>query len=89
MKKNYKSATLMDDNERTISFLNRYFIFKKVRNVDAEKIMNNVFSEPSEEKEIEEEKKEEVIKIEEEKKEEPQIKIKAKKIVKKKIKIVN
>ncbi len=89
LRKNYKSATLMDDNERTISFLNRYFIFKKVRNVDAEKIMNNVFSEPSEEKEIEEEKKEEVIKIEEEKKEEPQIKIKAKKIVKKKIKIVN
>ena len=37
LRKNYKSATLMDDNERTISFLNRYFIFKKVRNVDAEK----------------------------------------------------
>lgn len=34
----YKEAINMSAGERTISFLNRYFIYKKVRNVDADKI---------------------------------------------------
>ena len=34
----YGSALNMNANERKISFLNRYFIFKKVRNVDAQKV---------------------------------------------------
>ena len=34
----YGKAPLMSVNERTISFLNRYFIYKKVRNVDADKV---------------------------------------------------
>ena len=39
--KNYKNAHLMSDSEKTISFLNRYFIFRKVRNVNADKIMKH------------------------------------------------
>jgi len=39
--KNYKNAHLMTDSEKTISFLNRYFIFRKVRNVNADKIMKH------------------------------------------------
>ena len=35
---NYKKAPIMTANERTISFLNRFFIYKKVRNVDADKV---------------------------------------------------
>jgi hypothetical protein len=38
---NYRQAADMSPEEKQISFLNRYFIFKKVRNVDAKK-MNEV-----------------------------------------------
>ncbi len=39
----YGEAPLMTDGERTISFLNRYFIYKKVRKVsDAEKVALNL-----------------------------------------------
>jgi hypothetical protein len=38
----YGSAPDMSANERKISFLNRYFIYKKVRNVDAETIARNL-----------------------------------------------
>jgi len=34
----YKDAQYMSDGERVISFLNRYFIYKKVHNVDAAKV---------------------------------------------------
>ena len=34
----YGRAPMMSVNERTISFLNRYFVYKKVRNVDADKV---------------------------------------------------
>jgi hypothetical protein len=37
----YGSAPLMKDYEEQISFLNRYFIYKKIRTVNAEKIANN------------------------------------------------
>ena len=35
---NYKKALYMSSDEKRISFLNRYFIFKKVRNVNTDKI---------------------------------------------------
>jgi len=37
-KTNYEKALLMSTEEKTISFMNRYFIFRKVRNVDAKKM---------------------------------------------------
>ena len=37
-------AKSMSEEEKRISFLNRYFIFKKVRNVDASTIMKNALS---------------------------------------------
>ena len=37
-KNGYKEAMNMSSAERTISFLNRYFVYKKVRDVDADKI---------------------------------------------------
>jgi hypothetical protein len=43
MKSSYGDAPYMTDEERTISFLNRYFIYKKVRKVsDAEKVSLNL-----------------------------------------------
>ena len=38
----YGAAPRMTANERTISFLNRYFVYKKTRNVDAEKVAVNL-----------------------------------------------
>lgn len=35
---NYRQALLMSPEEQRISYMNRYFIFKKVRNVDARKM---------------------------------------------------
>ena len=40
-KNKYSTAEFMTKNERTISFLNKYFIYKKRRNVDAETIAKN------------------------------------------------
>lgn len=37
----YSDALNMTANEKEISFLNRYFIFKKISNVDAEKVANS------------------------------------------------
>jgi hypothetical protein len=37
-KDDYRSALLMSSEEKRISFMNRYFVFKKVRNVDAKKM---------------------------------------------------
>tara|TARA_B110000967_G_scaffold4816_1_gene4767 strand:- start:3895 stop:7410 length:3516 start_codon:yes stop_codon:yes gene_type:complete len=37
----YKSAIYMSPEEKRISFMNRYFVFKKVRNVDT-KLINNI-----------------------------------------------
>lgn len=37
-KTNYRQAASMSAEEQRISFMNRYFIFKKVRNVDAKKM---------------------------------------------------
>lgn len=38
----YKKALYMSSEEKTISFLNRYFIFKKVRNVNVDKIAETI-----------------------------------------------
>ena len=40
-KNNYGNSLNMNANERKISFLNKYFIYKKIRVVDADKVANN------------------------------------------------
>ena len=40
--KNIKNANKMSKNDKLISFLNNYFIFKKVRNVDCKKVQINI-----------------------------------------------
>jgi hypothetical protein len=39
-KSDYRKAIYMSPEEQTISFLNRYFVFKKVRSVDVKKMSN-------------------------------------------------
>ena len=39
-KQEYKQAVYMSPEEKQISFMNRYFVFKKVRNVDAKKMFD-------------------------------------------------
>ena len=39
LESNYGQASKMTPEEKKISFLNRYFIFRKVRNVNEEKVM--------------------------------------------------
>jgi len=66
---NYRSAVFMSPEEKRISFMNRCFIFKKVRSVDAKKMMETLLKEEefkdrnSEEnlKEVEEMVKEQVL----------------------------
>jgi hypothetical protein len=41
-KYDYKDSLEMTKDEKEISFMNRYFVFKKVRNVDAEKVSKNL-----------------------------------------------
>ena len=41
IKNTYGQSLNMTENEKTISFLNKYFIFKKVRTVNTESIYNN------------------------------------------------
>ena len=47
----YKNAHLMTADEKQISFMNRYFIFRKTHNVDAEKIHRVVTHKTTEEME--------------------------------------
>ena len=52
----YENADMMTEEEKRISFLNRYFIFKKAHNVNAEKVAKIVeIAEEVEEKAIENE----------------------------------
>lgn len=39
-KHTYKNASTMTINEKKVSFLNRYFVFQKMRHVNAEKLFN-------------------------------------------------
>ena len=43
-KYDYKSSNSMNSDEKWISFMNRYFVFHKIRNVDSEKIYNQFIS---------------------------------------------
>ena len=85
LKLEYKTALNMTANERKISFLNKYFIYKKVRDVDASKVMlgllHKTLAEVEEEKK-ETEKAEEVVESTVQK----QV-IKVKKKIKKKVKL--
>ena len=38
LKKDIKKSLFMSENEKYISFLNKYFVFKKIRNVDAKSV---------------------------------------------------
>jgi len=51
-KKDYGEAPNMNANERKISFLNRYFVYKKVRTVNAEKVVNEMLEETFIERDI-------------------------------------
>ena len=44
MKNEYGEAPNMSAGEREISFLNRYFVYKKVRSVNAESVANAILS---------------------------------------------
>ncbi len=66
IKKDFEVALNMNSYEKEISFLNRYFIFKKVRHVDTEKIMMNAINELADQTLYEEEKTEETQKVIEE-----------------------
>jgi hypothetical protein len=79
-KKQYNNIINMSESEKKISFLNRYFIFKKIRNVDTNKVNKVLINvDKSKKYQEEEEEKEEKDSIEN------QIKPKAKKLSKKKI----
>jgi hypothetical protein len=67
----YKNAHLMTSDEKQISFMNRYFVFRKTHNVDAEKIHKAVTHKTIEEMEA-------VAAVEPEK---PKVKKTAKKVV--------
>jgi len=49
-KKDYGQAPEMNAFERKISFLNRYFVYKKLRTVNAEKVVNELIEETFEER---------------------------------------
>jgi hypothetical protein len=69
-KADYKDALYMSPEEKQISFMNRYFVFKKIRNVDAKK-MGEVITK---QKEIVDKNGEEnVQKMEEQAKEQPSV----------------
>jgi len=82
-KKQYNSNVNMSNSEKKISFLNRYFIFKKVRNVDTNKISKVLIKSSS----IVEDDKSEIIENNSETNDTPNIiiKPKAKKLKKDKI----
>jgi len=58
--KMYGKAVYMSNEEKEISFLNRYFIFRKTQNVNAEKVFKAIKSDKLFEEEEKEEKKKEV-----------------------------
>jgi hypothetical protein len=51
----YKMASQMTEEEKRISFMNRYFVFKKIRNVNVEKVPKFVETPQEEDDEEEEE----------------------------------
>ena len=74
----YGQSSQMAEDEKQISFMNRYFVFRKMNNVNAEKVAKSTYQTSAK---VEEEEEEEEAQTEE-KKEKPVIrKIKGKKIV--------
>lgn len=57
VEKDYGFSLNMSDGEKRISFLNRYFIFKKIRNVDSEIISKKLVKSVEQEKEQQREEK--------------------------------
>jgi hypothetical protein len=51
-KNDYKNAHLMTDDEKQISYMNRYFVFTKVRNVDGTNIYKNLTHKTAEELDV-------------------------------------
>jgi hypothetical protein len=49
----YGTALNMNANEKKISFLNRYFVYKKIRNVNAEKISLELLDESMDQARVE------------------------------------
>jgi hypothetical protein len=79
----YKKAPYMSPEEKRVSFLNRYFVFKKVRNVDVQKMSDVIKNQ----RKIDDKRDEEIVEelkeaVEEKEKKEPK-KIRAKKTSKK------
>ena len=54
LKRRYGDALYMTEEEKTVSFLNRYFVFKKVRNVATERVTQLLEQGPESEGEVEE-----------------------------------
>ena len=52
IRSNYKNAHLMGEDEKVISFMNRYFVFIKMREVDAANIYKNITHKTAEEIDI-------------------------------------
>ena len=75
----YKKASLLSPEEKRISFMNRYFVFKKVRNVDVQKMSEVIKTQKIIENKLQEQ---EIEDIENEVKEIPK-RLKAKKTAKK------
>lgn len=57
LRNDYGKATLMTEQEKTISFMNRYFIFKKTHSVEAAKVAKHLKSEKIEQELVPEQKK--------------------------------
>ena len=62
LKKDIKKSLEMTDNEKYISFLNKYFVFKKIRNVDAKSVKIETEEDLQEEKEKEPKKNDKKVK---------------------------
>jgi hypothetical protein len=79
----YGNASQMTTDEKWISFMNRYFVFNKVRNVDTEKIYNEFLRKSGKMEEMDE--LENILELketkEEEKKEKPRVRKLKEKIV--------
>jgi hypothetical protein len=63
---NYRKAQYMTPEEKRISFMNRYFIFKKIRDVDVKKMAHVISKELEFDEKHSEEDKKELMKIIEE-----------------------
>ena len=51
-KLDYRNAMYMTGNEQSVSFMNRYFVFRKIREVDADKLLKMSLSKDIEDMEI-------------------------------------